>query len=137
MTGVQTCALPIYNALGGSTGMRLGIGDTSGAFVRCMVGAYNAQATPSDPLDPHLVIGRYIPGTDVKVDAINLRTGEIVSAAAGSGPALIDLTWSNGFSIRNDLCVRGYPFLYNRALSDAETRQLLQAGMLLTDSWRQ
>ena len=126
-----------YNALGGATGMRLGVGDTGGAFVRCIVGNYNAQATPTNPLDPHLVIGRFIPSSNVKVDAINLRTGEIVSAVTGSGPALIDLTWSNGFSFRNDLCVRGFPFLYNRSLSDAEVRQILQSAMLLTDSWRQ
>lgn len=125
-----------YTALGGAGGINLGIGDTGGAFARCMVGGYNAQAIPTNPLDPHLIIGRYIPGSNVKVDAINLRTGEIVSAATGSGPALVDVTWADGVSIRNDFCVRGFPFVYNRALTDIEVLQLLQSATLLTDTWR-
>lgn len=125
-----------YTALGGTGGVKLGIGDTGGGFVRCMVGAYNAQAVPTNPLDPHLVIGRWIPGTNVKIDAINLRTGEILTAAAGTGPALVDVTWSNGISIRNDGCVRGMPFVYNRAISDNEVNILLQSALELTDSWR-
>lgn len=121
--------------LGGTGGVRLGIGDTGGAFLRCQVAGYNAQATPTNPLDPHLIIGRYDPGVSVKVNAINLRTGEIVSATTAS-PALVDVTWSNGVSIRNDLCVRGFPFVYNRSITDPETYQLLQSAMLLTDSWK-
>lgn len=125
-----------YTALGGTGGIRLGIGDTGGAFLRCQVGAFNCQATPTNPFDPHLIIGRYLPGTHVKVNAINLRTGELVSASVGSAPAIVDLTWTSGLSIRNDGCVRGFPFVYNRSLSDVETNALLQSGMALTDSWR-
>jgi len=123
------------NTLGGVSGIRIGIGDTGGAFVRCQVGAFNAQATPTNPLDPHLVIGRYTSSTATKVDAINLRTGEIVSAAVGA-PASGSLTWVNGVSTRNDLCVRGFPFVYNRALTDLETKGLLQSALALTSSWR-
>lgn len=125
-----------YTALGGSGGINLAIGDTGGGFVRCMVGGYNCQGTPSSPLDPHLVIGRYVPGVSVKMNAINLRTGEVISATVGSGPAIIDLTWTNGVSIRNDYSVRGFPFVYSRALSDNEVSSLLQSALMLTDSWR-
>lgn len=125
-----------YTALGGAGGINLAIGDTGGGFVRCMVGAYNCQGTPSNPLDPHLVIGRYVPSTSVKMDAINLRTGEIIRATVGSGPAIVDLTWSNGVSIRNDNTVRGFPFVYSRALTDNEVSSLLQSSLQLTDSWR-
>jgi hypothetical protein len=123
------------NTLGGTGGISIGIGDTAGAFVRCQVGAFTAQATPTNPLDAHLVIGRYISGTSTKVDAINLRTGEIVSASSGA-PLFGSLTWANGVSLRNDLCVRGCPFVFNRALTDLETRQILQSALALTDTWR-
>lgn len=126
-----------FTALGGAGGINLAVGDTGGGFVRCMVGGTNAQGTPTHPLDPHLVIGRYVPGASVKMSAINLRTGEVIQASAGSGPALVDLTWANGVSLRNDFCVRGFPFVYSRALTDNEVGQILQAAMLLTDSWRQ
>lgn len=125
-----------FTTLGGAGGINLGIGDSAGGFVRCMVGGYNSQAIPTHPLDPHLVIGRYVPSTSVKMNGINLRTGELVSAATGTGPAIIDLAWMDGVSIRNDYCVRGFPFVYSRALSDNEVSSLLQAAMLLTDSWR-
>lgn len=125
-----------YTALGGAGGINVAIGDTGGAFVRCTVGAFNCQGTPTNPLDPHLVIGRFVPGTSVKMDAINLRTGEIIRATVGSGPALVDLTWTNGVSIRNDNSVRGMPFVYSRALTDNEVSSLLQASLQLTESWR-
>lgn len=124
-----------YTTLGGVGGIRLGIGNTGGAFLRCQVGSFNCQATPTNPYDPHVIIGRYLPGTHIKVNAMNLRTGELVSASV-AGPTLASLTWVNGVSIRNDLCVRGFPFVYNRSLTDAETSALLQSAMALTDSWR-
>lgn len=124
-----------YTNLGGVGGIRLGIGFTGSAFVRCQVGGFNAQAVPSSPFDAHLVIGRYTSSTSVKVNAINLRTGEVVSAAVG-GPLFSDLVWTTTATIRNDRAVRGFPFIYNRALTDNETNAILQSAMLLTDSWR-
>lgn len=127
-----------FTALGGATGIRLGIGNSGGNFAVCRVGAVQAAVTPTNALDPHLLIGRYVSSTSVSIDIINLRTGEILNSTnTTSIPAFGSLTWSNGVSIRNDLSVRGFPFVYSRAISDSEVKQLQQAALQLTDSWRQ
>jgi hypothetical protein len=116
--------------------LRLGLGDTGGTFARFQAGAYSLQATVANSLDPHLVIGRYDAGVDVIVDAINLRTGETVQAKNGSAPALIDLTWVNGISIRNEGSARGFTFAMSRALSDIEVAGILTRSLALTSTWR-
>jgi hypothetical protein len=123
--------------VGGTTGMRLGLGDFAGGFAVCRVGGVEAQAAVVNGLDPHLVIGRYVSATSVKVDAINLRTGEKVSATnVAAIPGFGALTWVNGLTITNVGTVKGMPFFFSRELSDAEVSQLQQAATALTDSWR-
>lgn len=124
-------------ALGGASGMRIAVNAIGGGSMLCLVGGVNAFAAPTNPYDPHLVIGRYVSATSVKVDGINLRTGEIVSGTNSSAiPANGSLSWSNGVSIRNDNCVRGMPFLYSRAITDGEVLQIMQSALLLTESWK-
>lgn len=124
-------------ALGGASGMRIAVNEIGGGSMLCLVGGVNAFAAPTNPYDPHLVIGRYVAATSVKVDGINLRTGEIVSGTNSSAiPANGSLSWSNGVSIRNDNCVRGMPFVYSRAITDGEVLQIMQSAMLLTESWK-
>lgn len=123
--------------LGGSTGMRISLYNAGGSALLCLVGTANAYTPVTHPYDPHLVIGRYVSSTYIAVDAINLRTGETYSNKnTTSAPAHTALTWSDGISLRNDVCVRGAPFVYDRALSDIEVSALQQAALLLTDSWK-
>lgn len=125
------------NNVGGALGVRIGAGFSGSAFVRCAVGAVSASAVPTNPFDPHLVVGRYVSTASVQIFALNLRTGEQVSATnTTSIPAFGSLTWVNGVNLRNDNCVRGFPFVFSRAISDNEVQQLAQAALRLTDSWR-
>lgn len=120
--------------IGGIAGMRIAL--YNGALL-CLVGGANAYNGSVNAYDPHLVIGRYISGTSIEVDAINLRTGETYNTVNVAGiPVFGALTWVNGVNFRNDVCVRGFPFVYSRALTDVEVGGLLQTSLLCTSSWR-
>ena len=119
--------------IGGALGIRIGCGT---GFAQLRVGGVTVTAVPAEATDPFLVIGRYSSGSAIDVDAINLRTGEITTANnAAAIPAFGALTWVNGISLANTSCMRGFPFVYNKVLSDAEVLSLQQAACALTDSW--
>lgn len=131
-------------ALGGASGIRIGMNASGGNFASIRVGALNVYAsTYTDgsaisAYDPHAFAGRYTSGTSMYVDGINLRTGQIFSASYVNAavPAYGTLTWTNGVSLRNDNAARGFPAVYGRALTDIEVSALLQMATRLTDSWR-
>lgn len=120
---------------GAGLGFRLGIGNTGGAFLRAQIGATTIQVVPDNGYDPHLVVGTYNPATALAVYGINLRTGNVVTGTGGA-PATGALTWAQSLSFRNDLCLRGMPFVYNAALTAGQVQQLQQAALRLTESWR-
>jgi len=80
------------------------------------------------------LIGRYNDSVDVIIDAINLRTGEIVQSKLGSAPDSSKLTWNNGVSLRNESCVRGFTFVINRVLTDIEVSGILTRSLKLTST---
>jgi len=120
--------------LGGALGIRIGIGT---GFAQMRVGAVSVTATPTNGLDAHAVIGRYTSGSRIEIDAVNLRTGEILNAANTTTiPAYGALTWANGISLANTSCMRGFPAVWTRVLTDIEVSSLLQQATLLTTTWR-
>ncbi|MDE3023644.1 MAG: hypothetical protein KGI54_17660, partial [Pseudomonadota bacterium] len=122
--------------LGGAAGIRLGMNGSGGASPNIRVGAFNVYSTTDNALDPHLIIGRYNSGTSITVNAINLRTGYVSTATdTTSIPIYSSLTWVDGIQTDNYETVKGFPFLFNRSITDSETSQLLQAALLLVDSW--
>lgn len=119
--------------IGGALGMRNAL--YNGALL-CLVGGANAFASPTNPYDAHAVVGRYESGISIKVDAINLRTGEVLSGVTVSGvPIFTSLTWVNGVNMRNNHTVRGATAVIARAMSDVEVSRILQAATALTSTW--
>jgi hypothetical protein len=122
---------------GGELGMRIAVYDSGGGAGVCIVGGANAFVPVASPYDAHLVIGRYVSAVSIKVDIVNLRTGLIQTGVTVAGvPANGALTWDTIVRFRSSNTTRGFPFVYSRAISDNETRQLLQAALMLTDAWR-
>ena len=126
-----------HTNFGGELGMRIAVYDAAGGVGLCSVGAANAFIAVANPYDAHLVIGRYISAVSICLDVVNLRTGQMQSAALTAGvPATGGLTWDTIVRVRNSHTARAFPFIYQRAISDNEVRQLQQSVLVLTDTWR-
>lgn len=121
---------------GGELGMRLAVYSAGSGVGLCLMGDTNAFVEVSNPYDAHLVIGRYVSGTSLKIDLVNLRTGVIHSGATSAGvPITGALTWQNIAQFRNTNTVRGPSFIFRRALSDSAISGILQQALLLTSTW--
>lgn len=122
---------------GAGNGLRIGIGNTGTAFIRGAIGGVSVSVVPDNGYDPHSIICSYVPSTSLTIYAVNLRTGNVVTATnTTSIPATGALTWANSISFRNDNCVRGHVWVAPQAITAATASNLNQRAMQLTDNWK-